>query len=993
MKKKHTLRTKSFSDIKLNYDAVMAFISDVKAVDKISKREIKEIFSSQPNSEEKKEAKSVVNSLPSKKSIKEIEVDNPSGKNSDNSERENKKEKLIDIVKNLVSCNKAIKGHSIYPIARIHCLVDSKYETYWFVNNNVNLFDNPQIRSYGRFVPRYSDIAIKMQKSDIGDRFEHYGKNTIKRIHKYNVVLENRSDIQNQTIEIAGDNLTYQYRNIKDFLEGLRDNQDAINDIESQILDLKRIYAELSEDKKSAQRKAQITRTIRELERQYRIYTLQQEDLKNITIYIRKQGEMRYSFIVDPVQTRIMSKNLFDGTTVVIDGGPGTGKTTTMIHRLSYLTDRYAIKEDEEKRLNKYKLTSLQRKQLLRTIDDNRDWMFFSPSQLLREYLADAMKKEGLSNTSEKVWNWRDYCKKILQEYYHLLEMTGSNAPFKPCYQKEPLFLQNSDIVNVFTNFYLDELRGIKDQLPQLDTDGKNYAWKSIAQNIYKRFEESGNYDIAHFISLFNSLEYIYGKDCKTILRDRNDALSELTNEICNLLESNLQVKADIEDIFDLTVEEQDELFDVESDEDSETNNISNKIQNLQKPLLKSKPKDDKLSTEIQKWLKAYCYTRANTEKDLSDEQKLVTDILLPLLGNKYDDRIGRIGDLMVFEQFAQYTRGIRGIMLNGLPARYKRFRNYIIKRKLEGCNLKLLRDLSQNRQGKELHFQEQSLLLGFINTLVKQIKATTTSKIVHDYVEAYDYVTRPIIGIDEVTDFCICDIYAMQSLLSQEFNSLTLCGDMMQRMTSYGIKSWSELDSVVSNPIVDKMKTSYRQSVKLLELARQLSIDALGETPNYKAFMKSHMVPDPLVYINESESEKIRWIAKRISEVYRAYGETLPSIAIFVNDKGYIPRFIEGMQNTEFLLTNNIQILDGTAEKNISENHICIYPIDQVKGMEFDVVFFHNIDNSSSDPDIVKRYIYVGVSRAAFFLGITMSEQQEEISRYFKQNKDWFKI
>ena len=60
---------------------------------------------------------------------------------------------------------------------------------------------------------------------------------------------------------------------------------------------------------------------------------------------------------------------------------------------------------------------------------------------------------------------------------------------------------------------------------------------------------------------------------------------------------------------------------------------------------------------------------------------------------------------------------------------------------------------------------------------------------------------------------------------------------------------------------------------------------------------------------------------------------------------------------------------------------------------MEFDVVFFHNIDNSSADTEILKRYIYVGVSRAAFFLGITLSDENKDISKYFEKNKDWFKI
>lgn len=998
------MKHKGFSSINLNWDAVRSFVQDAGAQNKLSKKEITEIFDSTPNSVgvDKTETKHKDNILPMNRNTGE-QVDLLEEDSSmlyeeplENSGLENKKEKLIDIVETLDSCEKARRDLSIYPIARVHCLQDDKYETYWFVSQNVNLYGLPQIRKFGSFVPRYSDIAINLQKMNIGGSFKHVGVDNYKRSHTYNVTLDNRSDLQNQTIEIAGDSLTYQYRNIRDFLHELREKKDEISEIESQIYDLRQQYDYLKDNKKASQQKAQITRTIKVLEGEYRILTQQQEDLKNITIYIRKQGEMRYSYIVDPIQTRIMSQNLFDGNTVVIDGGPGTGKTTTMIHRLSYLTDRYAIKEDEREGYNKYKLNHQQRKQLLNAIDDNRDWMFFSPSKMLRDYLADAMKKEGLNNTHEKVWDWRSYCQKILQEYYHLLEMIGSNAPFKVCYQKNPLFYQESDIINVFTNFYLDELRGIKAQLPKLDSAGKIYAWKSIAQGIQNRFEESGEYDLAHLISLFNSLESVYGDDCKNILRDRNDAIRELSNEICDLLDANMQVKNDIEDIFELTDEEQGVVPDEESSEIEEnevSNNIVGKIQDFIKPLFKSKPKNDKLYSGIQKWLKAFCYSKVSADKELSDEHYLIKDVLLPILGDKYDDRIQKIGNLMVFEQFAQYTRGVRVIMLNGLPARYKRFRTFLLKHKLEGCDLKLLRDIIQSKQGKELHYQEQSLLLGFINTLVKQIKAATTKNIQHDYVEAYEYVSRPIIGIDEVTDFSICDIYAMQSLLTRDFNSLTLCGDMMQRMTSYGITSWKDLDGVIANYREEEMKTSYRQSTKLLEVARQLSIDTLGVIPKYKAFMKSSKVPDPLAYVEENEFSKLKWISKRISEVFRAYGELLPSIAIFVNDKGYIPRFIEGLQDTEFFKTNKIKVLDGTKENKETENHICVYPIDKIKGMEFDVVFFHNIDNSSSDPDIVKRYIYVGVSRAAFFLGITMSEKNDEINRYFVQNKDWFKI
>lgn len=1003
MKKKRSLSNKGLSSIHLNWDAVRSFIRDVEVKDKIPTEASIEAFEPKTNSiitekkESSKEGSSVLiekvfvdrNNLHNDESIKSSH-DQPV-----DSVQEKKKENLIDIVETLESCANARKGLMIFPIARVHCMYDDKGETFWFTDQYVNLFDLPELRKYGNFVPKYSDVAIKLQTCDVGLSFQYDGLDRIKRPHTYNVSLENRSDLQNQRIEIAGDALTYQYRNIREFLNELRKNQEDIKDVENTINDLRKLVEDLKKDKNTAHQRTQITKSINEYQEKYRILTKQQEDLKNITIYIRKQGEMRYSRIVDPVQTRIMSQNRFDGKTVVINGGPGTGKTTTMIHRLAFLTDTFAINEDEKKNLNKYKLNSLQRKKLREAIKNHRDWMFFSPSQLLKEYLSEAMKKEGLTNTSKKVWNWRDYCRLILQENYHLLEMNGSNAPFRVCYLTDTLFYQNSDIIKVFTDFYLDELRSIKAHLPKINPDGKVYAWTSIALNIQKRFEDADTYDLAHFVSLFNTLESVYGNDSKAILRNRNDELSELANDICVLLDKHKDKKNDIEDIFDLTFEEQDELFEEEEIDDYEdtTDSLLSKIKNWVKPVSSSKSENNKLALEIQKWLKSFCYSKVNQETNLSDEQKLIAEILEPIIDENFGDKIQKIGELMIFEQFAQYTRGVRAIMLNGIPKRYKRFRSYLSMTKFKGCDLKLLRDIMQRKQGKELHHQEQSLLLGFINTLVKQIKTSTSANIRHEFVEAYEYVARPIIGIDEVTDFSICDIYAMQSLLTRDFNSLTLCGDMMQRMTSYGIKSWEELNGVVANPLVFEMNTSYRQSKKLLEVARQLSIDTLKETPNYKAFMKSNKVPDPLVFVDKNEYNKIEWISKRISEVYRAYGEQLPSIAIFVNDKGYIPRFMENLHETEFFTKNEIKVLDGTIKNSTSESHICVYPIDQVKGMEFDVVFFHNIDNSSTDTELLKRYIYVGVSRAAFFLGITLNEQDHEISKYFEKDKDWFKI
>lgn len=340
------------------------------------------------------------------------------------------KEKLIDIVQSIDTCAEKRKGTRIVVVARVHCLYNGQDKTFWFTQGLVNAkrFDIPD--EIGQFVLKNAPIAVKFQKNDIGSSFEYSVKNIIKKIENYHVVLENRANFENQIITIAGDDIMYQYRNIKEFLGALKKNRREIEEVENNILKLQQQKEELKKKKGNPSQIGQITKSINKYKDEYKVLTQQQEDLKNITIYIRKQGEMRYTLIVDPVQTSIKTQDLYDGKTVIIEGGPGTGKSTTMIHRLAYLTDKFAIEEDEKNGIGDFKLSSLQRKQLFQAIDTQRDWMFFSPSDMLKDYLAQAMQEEELQNTSQKVWCWKDYCRMVLKQHYGLMATNTDKAPF-----------------------------------------------------------------------------------------------------------------------------------------------------------------------------------------------------------------------------------------------------------------------------------------------------------------------------------------------------------------------------------------------------------------------------------------------------------------------------------------------------------------------------------------------------------------------------------
>ena len=64
---------------------------------------------------------------------------------------------------------------------------------------------------------------------------------------------------------------------------------------------------------------------------------------------------------------------------------------------------------------------------------------------------------------------------------------------------------------------------------------------------------------------------------------------------------------------------------------------------------------------------------------------------------------------------------------------------------------------------------------------------------------------------------------------------------------------------------------------------------------------------------------------------------------------------------------------------------------------MEFEVVFFYDIGTALEDCslDIMRRYLYVGVSRATTHLAATFTQEDgnEDIIKYFDRTVDNWKI
>lgn len=123
--------------------------------------------------------------------------------------------------------------------------------------------------------------------------------------------------------------------------------------------------------------------------------------------FIRKNAELRYQPILDPWQEEIKRSNIFN-TSICIDGGPGTGKTTTMIQRIKFLIDENALSDY---------FPNLPKDQKEKLLNQNKSWVFFSPSELLKLFLKNNMIQEGLEASDDRVLVWADFKSTLIKKY------------------------------------------------------------------------------------------------------------------------------------------------------------------------------------------------------------------------------------------------------------------------------------------------------------------------------------------------------------------------------------------------------------------------------------------------------------------------------------------------------------------------------------------------------------------------------------------------
>ena len=260
----------------------------------------------------------------------------------------------------------------------------------------------------------------------------------------------------------------------------------------------------------------------------------------------------------------------------------------------------------------------------------------------------------------------------------------------------------------------------------------------------------------------------------------------------------------------------------------------------------------------------------------------------------------------------------------------------------------------------------------------VKYIKFTiySPSDAKFSYLANISSLFRNQIMVDEATDFSLLQLACMESLTSLSTRSFFACGDINQRITETGIRTREQLSWLSSSLQIKSIQTVYRQSRKLNDFSALLlelqngDLSALGKIPAES----NHDGVSPVLCEQVDEEQAALWIAERIKEVERSV-KKLPTIAVLVNSEAEVKPTAELLN--QYLEEINLSAIACEEGKALGEGtDVRVFDIQHIKGLEFEAVFFIGLDKLAiENPKLFDRYLYVGTTRAATYLGLVCNK------------------
>lgn len=662
---------------------------------------------------------------------------------------------------------------------------------------------------------------------------------------------------------------------------------------------------------------------------------------------ITKMG-LRDQPVLDQYQDEIFRLPL--DKRLLILGPPGTGKTTTLIRRLGQKLDTAFLEEGEQRLVD-----SLGAPQGVAHSDS---WLMFTPTELLKQYLKEAFSREGVPASDLRIRTWYDYRRELARNAFGVLRTATGGGTFVLKDGVQSLSAQAlarptewySDFDAWQRNVYVHELRDAAALLSQATAPEVRELGSRLA-GILERATDGG------LASTFAALaaELLKVQALVASLKEASDArIKGALNLQLNRNRGFLDELARFLDGLQQTqVSDTDEADDDTDEEDEAT-----------------APRTGRAAA-LNVYMQAVRAQARSAAAKRSLSKTSLTGKIVEWLGDRTlaeTDRAKVGASLLVQTSARRFTNPVKRY-IDGIAKRYRAFRRL----RQEGGAWYL----KNGFEARDIHPLELDLVLLAILRAAGDL--ISRPNVLRDIDRPAWSSLQPFLGhlrnqilVDEATDFSPIQLACMGALAHPRLRSFFACGDFNQRLTTWGARTTDDLKWVFPDFDIKEITVSYRQSKQLNEFARAM-IRAVGETAQHASLpanVDSNGVA-PALLEHANGEDVVGWLADRIREIERFVGQ-LPSTAIFVNSEAEVVPVADALNTV--LAEHNIQVIACREGQAVGqESNVRVFDVQHIKGLEFEAVFFVAIDRLATlHPELFDKYLYVGTTRAATYLGMT---------------------